>query len=112
MIWGFWHAPLIFIDDYEYGVQSSLLPILLFVLFTILLSLIFTWLRLRTRSIWPTVLAHAVINVAGLLVPVFVTPVHRYFGTFDGLLGMLPLLVFVIWLIATQRLQFKPAQER
>jgi uncharacterized protein len=112
VIWGFWHAPLIFLDGYEYGVRSSLLPVLLFVPFTILLSLIFAWLRFRTRSIWPTVLAHAVINAAGPLALVFVVPVHRYFGALVGLLGMLPLLVFIIWLIATQRLQLRPAQER
>lgn len=110
VIWGFWHAPLIFLDGYEYGVRSSLLPILLFVLFTILLSLIFGWLCFRTRSIWPTVLAHAAINAAGPLALVFVAPVHLYFGALVGLLGMLPLLVFVIWLIATQRLQLRPAQ--
>ncbi|MFI6497235.1 lysostaphin resistance A-like protein [Nonomuraea typhae] len=65
VIWGAWHFPLTMLG-YNYpalGFWSG--PY--FVIVTVLLAVVIGWLRLRSGSVWPAVLAHASLNaVAGL----------------------------------------------
>lgn len=111
IIWGLWHAPLIFVDGYEYGNPHTLGAVLMFVLPSTTLSIILAWLRFRTGSIWPTVLAHAVGNQAAALALLgFVTLGNPYLGTPIGLIGILLSAVFAAWLIATGRLKPEPYQ--
>jgi CAAX protease family protein len=106
VIWGLWHAPLIFIDGYEYGESHALRAVLMFVPFCITLSIILAWLRFRSRSIWPGVLAHAVGNQAAPLALIaFVSIGNPYLGAPTGLVGLFPSIVFAIWLITTGRLK-------
>jgi len=106
VIWGLWHAPLIFFYGYEYNDLHSLLGILMFVLPTTSLSIILAWLRFRSGSIWPTVLAHAVSNqAASLALIAFVTPGNLYLGAPIGLIGILPSAAFATWLVVTGRLK-------
>lgn len=105
LIWGLWHAPIIFLDGYEYNDPHSLGAVLMFLLFTIPTSFIFTWLRNRTQSIWPTVLAHAVINSVASTALLFVVFKNVYLGSIVGLLGIIPLLAFAAWLTLTKRLE-------
>jgi membrane protease YdiL (CAAX protease family) len=106
IIWGLWHAPLIFVDGYEYGAPHSLTAVLMFKLPSTTLSLILAWLRFRTGSIWPAVLAHAMGNQAAVLALLaFVTPGNLYLGTPVGLS-----VAFAIWLVATGRLNPEPPQ--
>ena len=109
VVWGLWHAPLIALDGYEYGVASwSAAP--LFCLFTIPLSGILTWLRLRSGSTWPGVLLHATVNQAGPLVLALMLSdtVSRFLGAPIGLLGIAPWWAFAAFLVATGRLRIRP----
>jgi uncharacterized protein len=111
VIWGLWHAPLIFVDGYEYNDPHSLVAVCMFVLPSTTLSIILAWLRFRSGSIWPTVLAHAMGNqAAALALLAFVTPGNLYLGTPVGLIGILLSAAFAIWLIATGRLHPEPHQ--
>lgn len=111
VIWGLWHAPLIFVDGYEYNDPHSLAAVCMFVLPSMTLSIILAWLRFRTGSIWPTVLAHAVGNqAAALALLAFVTPGNLYLGTPVGLIGILLSGAFAIWLMVTGRLNTVPPQ--
>jgi membrane protease YdiL (CAAX protease family) len=104
LVWGLWHAPLIILDKYEYG-TGSWLGVPVFMLVTTAFSIVFAWLRFRSGSIWPTVLAHAVINTAGpVMLVVFVTPGNLYLGAPIGFIGIVSFAVMAIWLIATGRL--------
>lgn len=105
VIWGLWHAPVFLLDGFEYGVRNSWISVGIFVLFVTSLSFPFTWLRLRSGSIWSRVLAHAVINTVAPMLFVFLTRTNLYEGVPDGLLAILSFLGFALWLITTRRLQ-------
>lgn len=111
VVWGIWHAPLIAFDGYEYGVAAWwAAPI--FCLFTIPLSGILTWLRLRTRSTWPGVLLHATVNQAGPLVLSLMLSdtASRFIGAPIGLLGVAPFWAFAAFLVASGRLRARPGR--
>lgn len=109
VVWGLWHAPLIALDGYEYGV-SSWLAAPFFCLFTIPLSAILSWLRLRSGSTWPGVLLHATVNQAGPLVLALILgdTASRFVGAPIGLLGVAPFWAFAAFLVATGRLRLRP----
>jgi len=112
VIWGLWHAPFIFIDGYEYGEVHALRAVFMFVLSSTTLSIILAWLRFRSGSIWPAVLAHAVGNqAAGLALLAYVTVGNPYLGVPIGLIGILLSAAFASWLIATGRLKSETPQE-
>lgn len=111
VVWGLWHAPLIGLDGYEYGVAAwQVAPF--FCLFTIPLSAILTWLWLRSGSTWPGVLLHATVNQAGPLVLTLMLSdtASRFLGAPIGLLGILPWWGFAAFLVVTGRLRFRPPQ--
>jgi len=86
IIWGVWHWPFILMG-YEYGFGYWGEPVvgpLLFLVFTICLSAFLAWVTLRSGSVWPAALGHAVINASGLLMFYFLT------GDPDRLIGPLP----------------------
>ncbi len=104
-VWGLWHAPLIALDGYEYGIRSWLLAAY-FCLFTIPTAVILAWLRFSSGSVWPCVLAHAAINApAGLIVLALSRAGNTLIAPPVGVLGMLPFWAFAAWLIVSGRLQ-------
>jgi len=64
IIWGIWHWPLILMGyNYGFGYPGApLLGLIGMVWVTIGLSIIFSWLTLRSGSIWAAVIAHASVN--------------------------------------------------
>ena len=63
-IWGVWHWPFIFMG-YEYGLNYPGYPWLgsiVFLWFTFIIGTFLAWLTLKSRSIWPAVIAHAALN--------------------------------------------------
>ncbi|SEE31919.1 CPBP family intramembrane glutamic endopeptidase [Ruania alba] len=62
LIWALWHAPIILLG-YNYG-YTDLRGMALMIGFCVPLGIVFGWLRLRTASVWPAVLAHAAVNTA------------------------------------------------
>jgi membrane protease YdiL (CAAX protease family) len=105
IVWGLWHAPLIALDGYEFGIRSwAVAPF--FCLFTVPFGMLLAWLRFRSGSVWPAVLAHAVVNSAApLVLLVLSAPVSRLVGPPVGLVGLVPLWVFAAWLVLTHRLR-------
>lgn len=64
LIWGVWHWPVILMG-YNYGSQyfgAPYLGPLVMVWFTLSLSVIFGWVTIKSRNVWPAVIAHAGIN--------------------------------------------------
>jgi membrane protease YdiL (CAAX protease family) len=62
IIWASWHVPLIIGADYNGG-TSAAYSIACFAVMVVAISFPMTWLRLRSRSVWPTVLLHASHNL-------------------------------------------------
>lgn len=69
VIWAAWHWPFIFLG-YEYGLDYWGAPVigpLLFVLVIIAPNMFYAWVTLRSGSVWPAAIGHAVNNAAGML---------------------------------------------
>jgi membrane protease YdiL (CAAX protease family) len=62
VIWGVWHSPIILLG-YNYA-RTDALGVVFMTAWCVLLGVVFGWLRLRTASVWPAVLAHGAINAA------------------------------------------------
>jgi uncharacterized protein len=70
VIWAAWHLPLLLFADYNSG-TSWWFSVPCFCALTIGLSVIMTWLRLRSGSVWPCAILHASHN---LFIQGFFTP--------------------------------------
>ncbi len=117
IIWGFWHAPLIALDGYNFP-GYPIAGIFAMLLFTVPLSIILAWLRFHTRSVWPGVLLHAAINGQATVVALLLSKGDSLLRPPVGLLGTVPFWLLAAWLIWTHRLEpagqsqiRQPAQE-
>ena len=107
VFWGLWHAPVIVQDGYNYP-GYPWLGVGVMVVFTTALSMIFTWLRFRSGSLWPTVMAHATFNAQAGLAFVFLSQGNALLRAPIGLVGLVPMIAFAIFLAATGRLKAQP----
>jgi len=108
VVWGLWHAPLIVLDSYDYP-GHPWLGVLMMIIFTTALSCIFAWLRFRSGSVWPSTLAHAAVNAQTGFAFIFLSHGDSLLGAPIGILGLIPMLLFALWLILTGRLNPVPA---
>jgi membrane protease YdiL (CAAX protease family) len=67
LLWSLWHVPVLFWLNY-YGEVPRGAAFAFFALTLVAISFVFSWLRLRSGSLWPAVVLHASHNV-------FITPV-------------------------------------
>ncbi|MGV8851480.1 MAG: CPBP family intramembrane glutamic endopeptidase [Rhodoglobus sp.] len=103
VIWGLWHAPLILLG-YNYGATPGWLALSAMVGMTIVIGAVFSWLRIRSESVWPAALAHGAFNAAAGFSLVFVMAGETFSpleATILGWTGWLVPLVLVVVLIAT-----------
>jgi CAAX protease family protein len=61
LIWGLWHAPVLLFADYNAG-TNRVYALACFMLMTNAASFLFTWLRLKSGSLWPAALLHGAHN--------------------------------------------------
>ncbi|MBN6057114.1 CPBP family intramembrane metalloprotease [Nonomuraea sp. RK-328] len=100
VIWGLWHAPLTLLG-YNY-VRLGPWAALYFVGFCVLAGVVFGWLRLRSGSVWPAVVAHGSVNaVTGfvLLLGDASAPPDPVVAGFTGLVGWAVLAVTAVVLL-------------
>jgi len=104
LIWGLWHFPLN-VRGYNYP-DHPMVGLMIFPVGTVLLSIIFGWLRLRTGSVWAASLAHSATNAIGasLTMLLFQGGPNWLFVSYLGLLGWLPLGILCVWIVFTGRL--------
>ncbi len=62
VIWGLWHAPVILLG-YNFD-RTDVVGLLLMVVGCAAWGVFFGWLRLRSASLWPAVIAHGSLNAA------------------------------------------------
>lgn len=87
-VWGVWHAPLTLLG-YNYPRLGSWAA-LFFIGFCVLAGVLLGWLRLRTGSVWPAVVAHGSLNAvapAGLLLGDAAAPPNEVLVGVAGLVG-------------------------
>lgn len=68
-IWGLWHSPVILLG-YNFG-RTDITGVLFMIGGCIAWGILLGWLRLRSASVWPAVLAHGSLNAAAGLVILF-----------------------------------------
>lgn len=103
-IWGVWHAPLILLG-YNYQ-RTDVVGVLLMVGWCMLLGVVIGWLRLRSASVWPAVIAHGAVNAAVGALLLFASPTSMQdtgsvFGTLLGWPGWILLAVVTLALVVT-----------
>ncbi|MEO3889032.1 CPBP family intramembrane glutamic endopeptidase [Nonomuraea sp. B5E05] len=106
-IWGVWHAPLTLLG-YNYPSLSSWAA-LFFIGFCVLAGVLIGWLRLRTGSVWPAVVAHGSLNAVMppiLLLGDAAAPPNELLVGLTGLVGWV-----VLALAGAALLRFFPVRQ-
>jgi membrane protease YdiL (CAAX protease family) len=105
LIWGVYHYPVILVG-FE-GFENALPGLLVFPITTILLSIVFGWLRARTGSVWVTCLAHSATNGVGgaLLAYLYLGGGSFLLTSYVGVLGWIPLGLLCLVLLLTGQLK-------
>lgn len=104
VIWGIWHFPQTLLG---YGFPDGrILGLFILPITTILLSIIYGWLQLKTDSVWAPSLAHAAHNsISGLiLMLLFMGGPNWIFLSHFGILTWIPLGLICAWIILTGQL--------
>ncbi|WP_337006414.1 CPBP family intramembrane glutamic endopeptidase [Microbacterium sp. LB12] len=69
VIWGIWHSPVILLG-YNFG-RTDITGVLFMIGGCVAWGILLGWVRLRSASVWPAVIAHGSLNAAGGLVVLF-----------------------------------------
>jgi uncharacterized protein len=105
LIWGVYHYPVILVG-FE-GFENALPGLIVFPLSTVLLSIVFGWLRAKTGSVWVTCLAHSATNGVGgaLLAYLYLGGGSFVLTSYVGVLGWIPLGLLCLGLLVTGQLR-------
>jgi membrane protease YdiL (CAAX protease family) len=99
LAWGPWHAPLVLLG-YNYGTTDPSALIMMTVT-TILMGVLFGWLRMRSASVYPSAFAHGALNASGgTLLAAFVPGAAGVAPSVLGWVGWLLLAVVIGGLVA------------
>ena len=105
-IWGVWHMPVI-LQGHNYP-QHPQIGVFLMIGFCILFGTFLSWLYLRTRSPWAPALGHGSLNAVAGLPLLFMPGVDMALGgTLASLIGWIPLVLFIGWLVWRKKLPVK-----
>jgi membrane protease YdiL (CAAX protease family) len=100
LIWGLWHVPLILFGDYNAGTPWWY-ALLCFTVLIVGMNFAFTWLRLASGSIWPTVVMHASHNliIQGVFDKLTANTGNTLFFTteFGAMLALLGVIVALVF---------------
>ena len=98
LVWGVWHLPLFFID----GTSQAHIPLALFLLSVVAMSVLFAWLVQRTAgSVVAALVLHTAINFWPTVVPVL--PTEASYRAYAFVVAMLMLLALLAFGLMAQR---------
>lgn len=106
-IWGFWHSPVILLG-YNFG-RTDITGVLLMIGGCVAWGILLGWLRLRSASVWPAVIAHGSLNAAGGLVLIIAAtqPDMALAGPL-GVASWIVIAVVVVVLVLTGQFRHQP----
>jgi membrane protease YdiL (CAAX protease family) len=111
LIWGIWHAPII-IQGYNYP-EHPQAGVLLMVVFTLLFSPIFSYVRLKAKSVIATAVMHGSLNYAAFLAVMMIKGGNDLLVGVTGLAGFVVLAVVNVCIFILERFWAqKPVMER
>lgn len=105
VLWGAWHAPIILLG-YNFD-EPNLVGVGLMIVATTLIGVLVGWLRLRSESLWPAVVAHGALNTADGLVTLFAEQGESVDPILVGPLGLgswIAFTIVVVVLVLTRQL--------
>lgn len=107
VIWGVWHSPIILLG-YNFG-RTDVTGVLLMIGGCVAWGILLGWLRLRSASVWPAVIAHGSLNAAGGLVVLFaaVQPDMALAGPL-GVAGWIVLALVTVVLVLSGQFRRQP----
>ena len=112
VIWGLWHAPLIWLIGYEYGTDYFGYPavgILAFCVITVALGTLHDWVYEKSGCIWVPAILHGSFNAAATIPPMVCVPDtgwERLLGPAPvGLLAALPMFVIAAVLLFKKQIR-------
>jgi len=98
LVWGVWHLPLFFIE----GTSQAHVPLALFLLSVVAMSVLFAWLVRRTAgSVVAALVLHTAINFWPTVVPIL--PTEGSYRAYAFVVAMLVLLALVALMLMAQR---------
>jgi len=112
LIWGAWHYPVILWSSYH-GAAPRWYTLVFFTLMTISLSFLFSWVRLRSNSVWPCALLHASHNIwvqaifTGITVSTAVS--KWWIDNFGAMVPLVTAAAAIILLLSRPALDKKPS---
>lgn len=107
VIWGLWHAPIILLG-YNFG-RTDITGVLFMIVGCVMWGVLLGWLRLRSASVWPAVIAHGALNAAGAMVLLFtVSGVDLALAGPLGVAGWIATAVVIVVLVATGQFRRQP----
>lgn len=102
VVWTVWHLPLILFSDYNLPGIPTWYAVLMFTLMVLGINTLFSWLRLKSGSLWTAVLLHASHNVfvQSLFTPLTIQkPITPFiideFGVGLALAGIVLAVIFI-----------------
>ncbi|WEG07614.1 type II CAAX endopeptidase family protein [Microbacterium horticulturae] len=110
IVWGVWHAPVILLG-YDFG-RTDVVGVLLMIGACVAWGALLGWLRLRSASVWPAVLAHGSLNAVGGLILLLVAAGEQPDLAIVGPLGVISwcvLAVFVVLLALCGQFRNQPS---
>ena len=93
---GLWHVPVILLTDLYLSDGNPAIVIPMFLLAVTAVGVFLGWLRFRTDSVWPAVLAHSAHNVGIAWVAVAVTGDAERMEYLGGESGIVPVAAYVL----------------
>jgi membrane protease YdiL (CAAX protease family) len=101
IIWGLWHAPLIFFG-FNYPGQP-IIGIVLMVLLTIVLGIIFSYAVLKTGSVWIAVILHLIVDTVEVPATTFIASSTNPILSFGvGIFGVAIIAIFALILLRSK----------
>ena len=104
-IWGIWHAPII-VAGHNYGMNYPGYPwtgIVAMCMFCIVLGTLFSYITLKTKSCWPAVFAHGMMNGTASIGVIFLADpmaYERFVGPVPtGIIGAAAYIVVAVWIV-------------
>ena len=110
VIWGIWHAPVTLLG-HNFGLLDWR-GVALMTIGCVFWGILFGWLRLRSASVWPAVIAHGALNGVGAVCLVFTAagaPLPMPLVNPLGVSGWIVAAVVIIVLIATGQFGKQPS---
>ena len=108
-VWGAWHLPLFYMAE----TAQSHIPIGLFVVSTMALSVLFAWLFNHTRgSVVPALVLHTAVNAWAWVIPVMVMPDGSNIRPYGLAVGLLVLIALGLLCDAEPHLPLRSPQSK